>query len=628
MADRPDGKKKPGCTRIFVIFFRFTAMCMVLIMVIGLIGMWRFPGVAKRNDVDLTHLMMRTIDTHTLDPLHYLQDDRVLADITLDLANKEVILTTKIAPTEIAPRKFVHQVKDAGGPDAKLSTLESTTPHTRIPVEQLKLARDTLDRIFTDADPVHGVQLDSWGETMFVIWWETMEKKPKSAIKPEEGNEDEHRWFVWRRLEAGMTGARKDLTRLPEMLKHQYPRAEDREAALKWASDLYDNLELVSKYHVHESNTKLKDARKKLTLTYTLPPKTDWVLAWLLYTHVGLDKQSREEAAARWWGAFREDRPDIVLAWGKEIRDERQQHGEALPPGGDDVTLLCAAQRLTGTDAYGIRCRKAFWEAMDEGKGNPSALQLATKIGCFPNDDLYYVGASGDQLEVVWELSDVGARLARIMIFFILMWGINGWVFNLLGNRILRLSDNDVYTSFRDKHRLSRVPPKVFLAYALTPLLGWGLACAALPLSIGALISPARLLVEVYVSVLMGGILFVLLSQTVAVLLIRFGIDPEKTFLDEFITIPLGIFILLHFGNEVWSIVSFVALSVIPETILRFHEDDPGKNYGKTTRWLIGIGIAILFIGVGVNSEKKRKPKSIPPTAIQTSMLREESPAG
>jgi hypothetical protein len=610
MVDSPAGKMKSGCLRVFVIGARAMAMLLIFMMVVGLISLWRFPSLAKRNEVDLTDLLIRCIDKYTLDPLHYLQDDRPLAAAAPGFPSDA---STVIVTTKKGPHHYEHLIQGSTDTELKGTTLRTTTPHTRIPAEELDRARQDLEKIFPRDDKDSWKQLHGWGKTLFVVWWENLKAKPKVVIEPVDGTDEEHLWFVWKRLHTDMLRTAWDLTNLPELMDREYPKEEDRKAALKWAGEFYDNLARVSTYHVKEFNTKMREARKRLKDPVTLPPRTDWTLYWLLYTHLGLSPESKNEVNERWWTAFRDDRPDLVLSWGQQIRDARMQKGEALPSGGDAITLLCAVQRLTGTDAYGIRCREAFWTEMNQGKRDPNLLHLTIVFGCFPNDDLYYVSASGDSLEVVWELSDVGARLGRLMLFFLLMWGVNGWVFNLLGNRLLKLKDNPMYVSFRDRRKLSAVPPSVFLAYALTPLLAWGLAWFSLPLWIRAQISPARLLVEVYVSVLMGGILFVFLSQTVAVILIRMNVDPETTFLDEIITIPLGGFILLHFGNEIWSIAAFVALSVIPEAILRFRKDD-GQHPGKKTGCLMTIGIIALFIAVGVSSEKRRKAKQVKKT--------------
>src|SRR5205823_5267297 len=126
--------------------------------------------------------------------------------------------------------------------------------------------------------------------------------------------------------------------------------------------------------------------------------------------------------------------------------------------------------------------------------------------------------------------------------------------------------------------------------------------------------APAEMLVEVFVSVWLGGMLFVFLSHLTAVVLIRCGIDPEKTWLDEIIVIPLGVVVLLRFGNEPWSIASYVLVSLIPELILRRQRPGEGQSTRKRRGGcLIFLGLLALFIAVGVTSDRRKKTRTANP---------------
>jgi hypothetical protein len=198
-----------------------------------------------------------------------------------------------------------------------------------------------------------------------------------------------------------------------------------------------------------------------------------------------------------------------------------------------------------------------------------------------------------------------------------LIFGINSWVYWVLGDRVLKLRNDPRYLGFRERRRLSRLDWKVSLAFLLIPLLAWAFAVLGAPLLIRVYgPGPAEMLIEVFVSVWLGGMLFVFLGHLTAVVLIRCGIDPEKNWLDELIVIPLGVLVLLRFGNEPWSIASYVLVSLIPEIILR--RQRPGE--GQTTRkrragCLIWLAILALFIAVGVtsNRSKKTRPPNPPP---------------
>jgi hypothetical protein len=62
------------------------------------------------------------------------------------------------------------------------------------------------------------------------------------------------------------------------------------------------------------------------------------------------------------------------------------------------------------------------------------------------------------------------------------------------------------------------------------------------------------------------------LSRLVAILLLKAGIDPDQTWYDEVISLPLGVFILVHFQNDPLSILCNVLIDVIPEATRKLGE--------------------------------------------------------
>src|SRR5205814_1597349 len=94
---------------------------------------------------------------------------------------------------------------------------------------------------------------------------------------------------------------------------------------------------------------------------------------------------------------------------GRELEEARRKAGEPLPPPSDNVPLVCVIERLTGTDAYGERCREVATEVLtplglireEDSVFNTRNVEFGLKMSihfAYPNDDLFYLVASGDPL--------------------------------------------------------------------------------------------------------------------------------------------------------------------------------------------------------------------------------------
>lgn len=574
---------------------------MLVVGVVGLVYLWRIPSLAREQNLDLTFVLLRTLDQHRLDPLYYLPTDNPERDgDDLKLIEVRFPENARFETVQVGPHRYEHRlVASADSAGGQEPVVTSTTPHTNIPPDQLAKAREMLEKVYPVEDEQAWKELRAWGKGLFLLWWTAQNDRlePGTEIISGEGTEEEHLWFAWFRLRAGSGRAEEDFPQLGKLAERAYPEKADYASAMAWARTYRDRLALIPSITLREPYPDVQDQALIDRIEVTAPPATDWTSWWLLYQHVGLNEPSRKRARDRWLGFFLAGKADDVLAWGKRLESERRTANEPLPPSSDVVALLCAFERLRGTDDYGVRCRKLPSDALQANSKRSALLQQSLIYGFFPNDDIYYVGASDDRLDL---FPVKGA--SRVALMMLVLLGVRSLVFGLLAQLILRLGNDPLYLRFREKRKLFSAGGILSLLIFLSlPLLAWRLALVALPDWLQLLLTPNELLVEVYISVIFAGGIFLCFTQLLAVILIFFGIDPEKNWLDEIISIPLAVWVLWHFGNEPWSIGSYLAMALIPEVILRTgligpaDDRSPSQSGGWLTPFMrVGVGAAAL----------------------------------
>src|SRR5262249_20761211 len=151
--------------------------------------------------------------------------------------------------------------------------------------------------------------------------------------------------------------ARADFLRLAALAHEEFADAGDFESAMAWARTFHTRQEEYFQNHrafLSAVGAPDRDALGEIGL----PPACEMTLHWLLYRYVGLNDASRKAALERGKDLLPAQDFANVLAWGRNLERQRRASSEPLPPSSDSVAVLCALERLTGTDAYGLKCRR------------------------------------------------------------------------------------------------------------------------------------------------------------------------------------------------------------------------------------------------------------------------------
>lgn len=541
----------------------------------------RVPILAIQNSVDPFDLLLRCHDTHAGVPFRLVKGYSARVDPAFPFPSLGNITRIETTPKG---EQFEHTAYDRV--NVLVATVVTTTPHLEVTPEHLAWGRRGIDAMYPPGDVAAREQVRKWGEGLFVRWWRLKNVPP---IAPADGTEDEHLWFAWQRLAAGVADER-DLLRLPALLREAYPNKADRATALAWAKT----------YHACQA-AYLEQARQRGVWgaeipEVGLPPPTETTLAWLLYQYVGLTDASRGKAEERWAAYFPPNKLELAREWGARRKREREEAGEPLPPGPGPVDLLCAVERMTGTDGYGEKCRRLADEVITppawigEGKAWVSgAIQLAL-WGAFPNGDVFYLLTVSDPLGLhgnPWseaEKADSTASQALewlvVSVFvFSLAFGLRVWSLRLLP-WLIGLGRNPRFLHYREQQ--ARFTWVGFLTgYVVVPVAIWGIAAQTLAPQLRLLVpTPLRLLPGVFTAVVLGGSFVLCVNRLVGLVLIRCGSDVSRTWLDVVIGTLLAGTAMYCCGNGWISIAGFVAFAVIPELFTRrraesLDSDDP-----------------------------------------------------
>ena len=301
-------------------------------------------------------------------------------------------------------------------------------------------------------------------------------------------------------------------------------------------------------------------------MTRVLPPDTEWSRLWLLQQYVGLSPAAQTAARQRWFNFFPDNRREQVLSLGESLIEERRGKGEPLPNTPDVLPTLCVIERLTGTDGAGQTCDNAM-SKLPVAETVHLVLQLA-----YPNDDLYYLLASGDRLHLFpirtgdrgslsYYRTVVGAMLVLAFIAALGMQTAIQWFAAWL---FLRKSTRPLWR----KHLEGRGEEPWYLA-VVGIVLSAAIGCLTAPFSLPELIavqihSPAQLFLGALLATACGGLLIGTFRRLSALFLVAFGVDIEETWADEILGIVLGGMALFHFGNDFLAIALFALSDFLP----------------------------------------------------------------
>jgi hypothetical protein len=369
----------------------------------------------------------------------------------------------------------------------------------------------------------------------------------------------------------------EDLFRLPELFREAFPTPEQQQAALGWAATLYSRLQLhfhtrLEDYTAATDNPTGRLARLESYRHFesVLPPDTPWTRLWLLQQYVGLSPAARTAAREGWLGFFPESKHEQVLELGATLAEQRRARGDALPDAPEVLPVLCIIERLTGTDPDGPLCCAAI-EQVPTRRLMLTVLQLA-----YPNDDIYYLLASGDPLSLYPFFEHNRYYYAFILVIIAIAFLMGLGVQTALRWIVVPLLLGKKTRPLWDKHQEGRGDEPWWLT-VLCMLLLAGVGCLMAPWSLPELIqiqigSPLNLFLGALMATAIGGTLISIVRRLCGLFLIFFGVDLESTWADEILGIVFGSFILYHFGNDFVSIAIFVASDFLPALLmLLFH---------------------------------------------------------
>ncbi|MFO0865715.1 MAG: hypothetical protein U0744_13870 [Gemmataceae bacterium] len=565
----------------YVVFFLFAMILLTGMFGIGLAAQLRIPYYARQADADPNDVAIRCLDQHQAEPFYLIEGyDEATARIAPPLqreTNLKAIRSEKRGEGTFSHVAIMFT-------EAESFRFETTTPHTMLSAADLRTAREDLARMYRPDDVVVWAKLRSWGESLFLRWWDrTCREKTGSrpvAVEPARGTEDEHLWFAWARVTAGYPD-RSEVFRLAERAKQAFPNAVEYDAAMAWAKTYYDRRNVH--YRAWLSAEDNQDGERSWFGEAAVPPASDFVYCWILDQHVGLTESSRARAKARWLKHF-PGHEGAAIEWGKQVERERRTSSDALPPSSDMVALVCVVERLTGWDDRGMKSRGAAIEVLRSfssplGMGSVGTfLQTAISMA-YPSDDVFQLLATGDSLGVgtlpEWDIdrSSAGDFATWIAGWFLLVavfqFMFRCVVLDCLGGRILRLSTHDRFRHYYNS-QVRGSWKGLLLGMLVVPLGKWAWEWYSLQPPISLLTpSPFHLLAGTYMGVLFGGFVILLINRLTALILLRLGVDIERNWLDEIVGTALGVALLAYFGNDAVSLATFAAAGVLPEAFKR-----------------------------------------------------------
>jgi hypothetical protein len=570
---------------------RFLGVVFVLVMVIpGFVSMWKLPEIARRAGVEQFDLTLRLMNLENaarpflaLGARADLQAGMVnfsppLSPVgrTAAMFNLINVTTVRVDTSRQKGGGYLHKVTYSDGSTAEMT---STSAHLTVPAEEITAARRNVARVFDEKAAGEWRAILDWGEALFRSDWIDLQERDivSAGVIPEPsgGTADERLWCVWKILSAGRPDSGEELFRLDESFDEAFPTPEARKAALAWAGDQYRRMQeefesfkrnqepsvTASGRWVTADGARIAEMR---SLRRVLPPDTRRTRLWLLDQYVGLTPASRQATRERWLRLFAADSQEKAVALGQKIVDQRREAGEPLPDAPETLPLACVVQRLTGTDAYGKKCREALDAVLDAKNYNKIMVAVTTS---YPNDEFIYLAASPDPLmlhNMNIKGTTVYGRLHRVfglMLFFVFAsYGLR----TLLAAGIpLILAAGGTSRKLWKQHEEGRwnEPVWAWLSSAtLTAVAGAMTARSSLPETLAVQIGGwDQLLLGAFAVAIFGGLLIGAFRRMVAIVLTLLSVDVEKTWLDEIFGAAFGACVLFHFGADPLSIIMAIA---------------------------------------------------------------------
>ncbi len=534
------------------------------VVVAGLMILWRYPAVARKHKVSANDLVLHQVRLHA-EPPHFREAvifGKMDAHWIRFEAEKKSPGPLDIRVTRPKGGGFRHTLMIQGRP---AETRESALHHFSVTKEQLARAKEEVGAAYALGDPATRRLVLMWGYSLFVQSWARQVQRfaPGSAPPDEKGTEDEYLFCVWEFLGENLEGTGATVPTLGAAVRRACGDAARYADAMAWARRGLRR-QWPGGMHDPAAGGALPDHAE-------LPPLTDFTCWLVLARAAGTDEASEAATRDRWLGLFLKSKRRQVLAWGADLLRERRAEGDHCPPGGDETAAaLCVLDRLGGADGHGERVRKAAEE--DAGSAwDRFAVTTSIMMGVYPNDDVYLLMYGTNPCT---KYVGVGCFVVLQLVLLFVLWL---YVERLLGENILRLGGNPLYEEY--KRRREGWDWLGWLLRLGTPLLAYLITVANMSPAVNVLLTQNQLLIGVYITTWIGGRVLEVISNVVAMLLIRVGIDPDYSLLDEIVAFPLAWYVLSHFQNDYSSMLSFALAGLLPTLALRIRlwQSSPAK---------------------------------------------------
>jgi hypothetical protein len=385
---------------------------------------------------------------------------------------------------------------------------------------------------------------------------------------------------AWRRLICSPGASEAELFRIREVVTRAVPDADRHTTLLAWAAKRRTQRDLPVIDFAADLPTSPLDPSA---------PDTDWFRHWVLYDDLAVTDEvflaRRADVLALFRGErkFGRDAWRMTLDLGREAARARPDLADmGLSADDERVSLLALRDRLAGTDERAELLRRAELPRALRQSTTPVWAVRVLVGGLFaalcPNDEVLKFSAGRGWGAFSRSASFPGLRdpalrgpdddafrdvpgawiflISPTLIFFVgIGWlayrGMRVVVLRGLG-RLLGLSGDPRYLAFRGE--LER-PRWALQTAALLVLLTFAVELIfADPFFLLYYEGPGEALLCVALSAMLGGLLVETIVHVCTLLLLRFGFDPEKTWLDEILAVLLATPLLLLFRNP-WHLV-------------------------------------------------------------------------
>jgi hypothetical protein len=486
--------------------------------------------------------------------------------------------------------------------------------------------RDKLERLF--ADPADQRLVVAWGRELVDSWrgpyiqrLYQIERSPGGKGHPLRAG----LWQVceapvddrlaahaaWRRLTCAPGASEADLFRLQLVVEARLPDPRGRAPLLAWAGRRRLQKDVPVERPLYPAAFSYRMA--------PAPPDTEWFRWWILYEDWTVSDQvfvaRKADLLARFGGErkFGRDTWKAVQTMGRELARERRQSDPTFPADSERAALIAVTDHLSGLDE-----RFARVQAFDQTRSSPVMdslrkfsypLYMAVGLSAIylsPSDDLLKLHLSKGWTPVEPPLLGL-PDLAQVesaqnvdaltrgwfgQTFWVLVGSAVLLVLGCLVQRGMRLGTlvlpgwllvlrrNPVYLDYRRSVEQPRGWLLTFgLVLLLTTLAEW---IVVEPFYI--LWTPSFLLLVlcVFWSVVLGGVLVQGVANLACVILIRLGCDPQKLWLDVILPLVLGWPLLGLFGIP-WHVIFFsLLIAALPQIFDRLRSRG-GPRPGRTS---------------------------------------------